>query len=178
MAIGAGAGREGVSALVPRRKIGSGSSARPGPTGSPGWPRMMPSPIGQSARRAASEPTRAAVIMSPMPGYAPPQGDARCRVEATDADHPREACGVLGLLSPGQPAAPLIADGMHALQHRGQEAAGLAVSDEERITVIKDVGLVTDVLDRRTIGGLAGELGIGHTRYSTTGSSTWENAQP
>lgn len=84
----------------------------------------------------------------------------------------------MGVFSPGQLAAPLIADGLHTLQHRGQEAAGLAVSDESRITVIKDVGLVTDVLDRHTIGGLEGELGIGHTRYSTTGRSTWENAQP
>lgn len=95
-----------------------------------------------------------------------------------DADHPREACGVLGVSCPRQPAAPLIADGLHALQHRGQEAAGLAVSDASRITVIKDVGLVTDVLSRQTISGLSGELGIGHTRYSTTGSSTWANAQP
>jgi amidophosphoribosyltransferase len=85
---------------------------------------------------------------------------------------------VLGVSCPGQLAAPLIADGLHALQHRGQEAAGLAVSDGSRITVIKDVGLVTDVLDRNTIGGLGGDLGIGHTRYSTTGSSTWANAQP
>ncbi len=97
---------------------------------------------------------------------------------STDADHPREACGVLGVLIPGGVAAPLIADGLHALQHRGQEAAGLAVSHDSCITVIKDVGLVTDVLDRRRIGGLEGDLGIGHTRYSTTGSSTWENAQP
>jgi amidophosphoribosyltransferase len=93
-------------------------------------------------------------------------------------DQPREACGVFGLISPTQPAAPLIADGLHALQHRGQEAAGLAVREETGITVVKDLGLVTDVLDRRTIRGLVGEVGIGHTRYSTTGSSTWENAQP
>ena len=99
-------------------------------------------------------------------------------IERDDADHPREACGVLGLLAPGQLVAPLIADGLHALQHRGQEAAGLAVNDNSQITVIKDVGLVTDVLNRRRIGGLGGDLGIGHTRYSTTGSSTWENAQP
>jgi amidophosphoribosyltransferase len=112
-----------------------------------------------------------------VPCQAASQDGAR-HLDAVDADHPREACGVLGVLSPGQLAAPLIADGLHALQHRGQEAAGLAVSDESRITVIKDVGLVTDVLDRHTIGGLGGELGIGHTRYSTTGSSTWQNAQP
>ncbi|MDQ5822363.1 MAG: amidophosphoribosyltransferase [Actinomycetota bacterium] len=95
-----------------------------------------------------------------------------------DSGHPKEACGVFGVCSPGQPAAPLIADALHALQHRGQEAAGLAVSEASTITVIKDVGLVTDVLDRQTIAGLRGELGIGHTRYSTTGSSTWANAQP
>ena len=85
---------------------------------------------------------------------------------------------MLAVYSPGGLAAPLIADGLHALQHRGQEAAGLAVSSGSRITVIKDVGLVTDVLSRRVIGGLGGDRGIGHTRYSTTGSSTWENAQP
>ena len=95
-----------------------------------------------------------------------------------DGEHPKEACGVIGVVSAGQPVASLIADGLHALQHRGQEAAGLAVSHDEGITVIKDVGLVTDVLNRRTIGGLEGHLGIGHARYSTTGSSTWENAQP
>jgi amidophosphoribosyltransferase len=93
-------------------------------------------------------------------------------------DKPREACGVLGLVAPSQAAAPLIADGLHALQHRGQEAAGLAVCEETGITVVKDLGLVTDVLNRPTISGLAGDVGIGHCRYSTTGSSTWENAQP
>ncbi|HUY45516.1 MAG TPA: amidophosphoribosyltransferase [Streptosporangiaceae bacterium] len=97
---------------------------------------------------------------------------------AVDPDHPREACGVLAVYCPGGLAAPLIADGLHALQHRGQEAAGLAVSHGSRIVVIKGVGLVTDVLSRRVIGGLKGDRGIGHTRYSTTGSSTWANAQP
>jgi amidophosphoribosyltransferase len=97
---------------------------------------------------------------------------------AEDDDHPKEACGVLAVVSAHERVAPLIADGLHALQHRGQEAAGLAVGDESRITVVKDVGLVTDVLNRRTIGVLDGHIGIGHTRYSTTGSSTWQNAQP
>jgi amidophosphoribosyltransferase len=101
------------------------------------------------------------------------------RIQDRDgADHPREACGVLGVFAAEQAVAPIIADGLHALQHRGQEAAGLAVGEGSRITVIKDVGLVADVLNRRTIGFLHGHIGIGHTRYSTTGSSTWENAQP
>jgi amidophosphoribosyltransferase len=104
----------------------------------------------------------------------PRVGEGTCE----DHDHPREACGVLGIVYPDEPVPALIADGLHALQHRGQEAAGLAVSHESRITVVKNVGLVTDVLNRRTVGGLEGHLGIGHTRYSTTGSSTWENAQP
>src|SRR3712207_1736269 len=95
-----------------------------------------------------------------------------------DGDHPKEACGVLGVHAPGLAVATLIADGLHALQHRGQESAGLAVSHGGTLTVIKDMGLVTDVLSRRTIGSLRGHRGIGHTRYSTTGSSTWENAQP
>jgi amidophosphoribosyltransferase len=97
---------------------------------------------------------------------------------AEDPDHPREACGVLALTSTEAAVAPLIADGLHALQHRGQEAAGLAVGHNSQLTVVKDVGLVTDVLNRQTIGFLEGHVGIGHTRYSTTGSSTWENAQP
>jgi amidophosphoribosyltransferase len=74
--------------------------------------------------------------------------------------------------------AEIISDGLHALQHRGQESAGLAVSHDSTITVVKDMGLVTDVLNRRTVGFLQGDVGIGHTRYSTTGRSTWENSQP
>lgn len=68
--------------------------------------------------------------------------------------------------------------GLYALQHRGQESAGLAVSDGETITVVKDMGLVATVFDDRTLAALEGHLAIGHTRYSTTGSSTWRNAQP
>ncbi|MHB1889402.1 MAG: amidophosphoribosyltransferase [Acidimicrobiales bacterium] len=90
----------------------------------------------------------------------------------------KEACGVFGVHAPGAAVAQLTYDGLYALQHRGQESAGMAVSDGEAITVVKDMGLVTAVFDERTVSCLPGDLAIGHTRYSTTGSSTWRNAQP
>jgi amidophosphoribosyltransferase len=93
-------------------------------------------------------------------------------------DSPKEACGVFGVYAPGQPVAHLAYLGLHALQHRGQESAGMAVSDGETITVVKDMGLVSHAFDDRKLAGLSGHLAIGHTRYSTTGSSTWRNAQP
>src|SRR5690606_29957654 len=95
-----------------------------------------------------------------------------------DADHPEEACGVIAVHAPGQSVAHLTYLGLFALQHRGQEAAGMAVSDGEQLTVVKDQGLVASVFDERTLAGLVGHLAIGHCRYSTTGSSTCRNAQP
>ena len=91
---------------------------------------------------------------------------------------PREACGVFGVYAPGQPVAHLAYLGLYALQHRGQESAGMAVSDGDVITVVKDMGLVSNVFDDRTLSSLDGHLAVGHTRYSTTGSSSWRNAQP
>jgi len=93
-------------------------------------------------------------------------------------DSPKEACGVFGVYAPGQPVAHLTYLGLYALQHRGQESAGMAVSDGEDVTVVKDMGLVSHVFDERVLAPLTGHLAIGHTRYSTTGSSTWRNAQP
>ncbi len=90
----------------------------------------------------------------------------------------KEACGVFGVYAPGRPVAHLTFDGLFALQHRGQEAAGMAVSDGEAITVMKDMGLVTTVFDERKLSGLRGDIAIGHTRYSTAGKSDWMNAQP
>ncbi|HET6812350.1 MAG TPA: amidophosphoribosyltransferase [Acidimicrobiales bacterium] len=90
----------------------------------------------------------------------------------------KEACGVFGVYAPGMPVAFLTYDGLYSLQHRGQESAGMAVSDGAMITVVKDMGLVSNVFDERTLAPLSGHLAIGHTRYSTTGSSTWRNAQP
>ncbi len=93
-------------------------------------------------------------------------------------DSPKEACGVFGVVAPEQPVAHLTYLGLYALQHRGQESAGMAVGDGETITVVRDMGLVSNVFDDRTLAPLTGHLAIGHTRYSTTGSSTWRNAQP
>jgi amidophosphoribosyltransferase len=98
--------------------------------------------------------------------------------DAGGDDHPREACGVFGIYAPGASVAHLTYDGLLNLQHRGQESAGMAVSDGQTITIVKDMGLVTNVFDERTLAPLKGHLAIGHTRYSTTGSSTWRNAQP
>jgi amidophosphoribosyltransferase len=95
-----------------------------------------------------------------------------------DADHPREACGVFGVWAPGEPVANLTFYGLYALQHRGQESAGMAVGDGHGLLVYKEMGLVSQVFDGPTLATLQGHLAIGHTRYSTTGGSRWENAQP
>ena len=95
-----------------------------------------------------------------------------------DDDTPKEACGVFGVYAPSQPVAHLTYLGLYALQHRGQESAGMAVSDGQTITVVKDMGLVSNAFDDRTLAALTGHLAIGHNRYSTTGSSNWRNAQP
>src|ERR671925_260245 len=87
-------------------------------------------------------------------------------------------CGVFGIRAPERDVARVAYFGLFALQHRGQESAGIAVSDAGRLTVLRDMGLVTQVFDEQKLRGLRGELAIGHTRYSTTGSTDWANAQP
>ncbi|HVL54768.1 MAG TPA: amidophosphoribosyltransferase [Vitreimonas sp.] len=90
-------------------------------------------------------------------------------------------CGVFGAVLPpgsGTEAAAVAALGLFALQHRGQESAGLAVSDGEQLMLYKDLGMISSVLDERRIPSLRGDLAIAHCRYSTTGSTVWENAQP
>src|SRR5437763_131170 len=87
-------------------------------------------------------------------------------------------CGLFGIRSPGRDVARITYFGLFALQHRGQESAGIAVSDKGRLTALRDMGLVTQVFDEKKLRGLRGEIAIGHTRYSTTGSSQWWNAQP
>src|SRR5919206_4561892 len=87
-------------------------------------------------------------------------------------------CGVFGVRAPGRDVARLSYFGLYALQHRGQESAGIAVCEEGRLTALRDLGLVPQVFDERSLSGLHGQLAIGHTRYSTTGASAWANAQP
>src|SRR6476620_1935531 len=87
-------------------------------------------------------------------------------------------CGVFGIRSDDRDVARLAYFGLHALQHRGQEAAGIAVSEHGRVTALRDLGLVSQVFNERRLRGLVGDVAIGHTRYSTTGSSHWSNAQP
>ena len=94
------------------------------------------------------------------------------------AESPKEECGLFGVWAPGEDISRLTFFGLFAQQHRGQESAGMAVSDGVNLLVYKELGLVSQVFDEATLGTLQGDLGIGHTRYSTTGSTTWENAQP
>jgi amidophosphoribosyltransferase len=91
---------------------------------------------------------------------------------------PQDACGVFGVWAPGEEVAKLSFYGLYALQHRGTESAGIATSDGERILIFKDMGLVSQVFTEGDLATLKGNLAIGHCRYSTTGSSTWVNAQP
>jgi amidophosphoribosyltransferase len=93
-------------------------------------------------------------------------------------DHPHEECGVFGIFAPGEDVARLAFFGLYALQHRGQESAGIAVSDGTTINTHKDMGLVAQVFDEQALEPLKGHIAIGHTRYSTTGASRIANAQP
>ena len=94
------------------------------------------------------------------------------------AESPKEECGLFGVWAPGDDVARLAYFGLFAQQHRGQESAGIAVSDGTNILVYKDLGLVSQVFNEATLTTLHGDLAVGHTRYSTTGSTTWDNAQP
>jgi amidophosphoribosyltransferase len=105
--------------------------------------------------------------------------DGRLTDDLSPADRPpRDACGVFGVWAPGEEVAKLAYFGLYALQHRGQESAGIAVSDGSRIVVFKDMGLVPQVFDESVLNTLRGHIAVGHCRYSTSGSSVWQNAQP
>jgi amidophosphoribosyltransferase len=107
----------------------------------------------------------------------PPDGGLAEQLVPEDPP-PREACGVFGVWAPGEDVAKLAYYGLYALQHRGQESAGIAVSDGSRIVVHKEMGLVAQVFDEPALTALRGHIAVGHCRYSTTGASVWANAQP
>ena len=108
-----------------------------------------------------------------------PRGDGRLTHDLLPGEKgPQDACGVFGVWAPGEDVAKLAYYGLYALQHRGQESAGIATSDGHRLLVYKDMGLVSQVFDERSLASLKGHITVGHCRYSTTGGSTWENAQP
>ena len=108
-----------------------------------------------------------------------PRGDGQLSHDLLPGEKgPQDACGVFGVWAPGEDVAKLTYYGLYALQHRGQESAGIATSDGSSILVYKDMGLVSQVFDERSLSVLRGHLAVGHCRYSTTGGSTWENAQP
>jgi len=107
------------------------------------------------------------------------RGDGRLSHDLLPGEKgPQDACGVFGVWAPGEEVAKLTYYGLYALQHRGQEAAGIAVSNGRQILVYKDMGLVAQVFDESSLSSLKGGIAVGHCRYSTTGGSTWENAQP
>lgn len=107
------------------------------------------------------------------------RGDGRLTHDLLPGEKgPQDACGVFGVYAPGEEVAKLAYFGLYALQHRGQESAGIAASNGENILVFKDMGLVSQVFDEGALEALRGHLAVGHTRYSTTGASTWANAQP
>ena len=115
----------------------------------------------------------------PYPSSTRKGGDGRLTAALDPQDQgPQDACGVFGVWAPGEEVAKLTYFGLYALQHRGQESAGIAVSNGRQILVYKDMGLVSQVFDESTLESLKGHLAIGHARYSTTGASTWQNAQP
>src|SRR5918999_1737160 len=95
-----------------------------------------------------------------------------------DRDGPRDECGVFGVFAPERDVARLAYFALYALQHRGQESAGIASAQSGQIMTVRDLGLVSQVFDEEKLRALQGEMAIGHVRYSTTGSSAWENAQP
>ena len=93
-------------------------------------------------------------------------------------DHPHDHCGVFGVWAPGEDVSRLTYFSLYALQHRGQQSAGIATSNGKQILVYKDQGLVSQVFSEQSLQGLRGHIALGHVRYATTGADVWRNAQP
>ena len=100
------------------------------------------------------------------------RGDGRLSHDLLPGEKgPQDACGVFGVWAPGEAVAKLTYFGLYALQHRGQESAGIAVSDGNEVVVYKEMGLVSQVFNEAILESLRGYLAVGHCRYSTSGAS-------
>ena len=124
---------------------------------------------GSAGRGHRPEPTPATVTLDPL---------SPMNRDLDDRDGPRDECGVFGVYAPERDVARLAYFALYALQHRGQESAGIAATQSGQIMTVRDLGLVSQVFDEEKLRALQGQMAIGHVRYSTTGSSAWENAQP
>ncbi len=130
-------------------------------------------------RRRDSEPSGSDLVMlKQVSGNTGHQVSGRSDWTDGEPDKLHEACGVFGVYAPGDDIANLCYLGIYALQHRGQESAGICVSDGGQLLLHRDMGLVSQVFSAEALGRLTGQLGLAHTRYSTTGSSELTNAQP
>ena len=114
--------------------------------------------------------------MIPAHHQSPPMQDNK--IEHNYSDKPEESCGVFGIYAPEEDVASLTYFGLYALQHRGQESAGIATFDGNQVHCHKDMGLVSQIFNKNILQNLTGQIAVGHTRYSTTGSSRVVNAQP
>ena len=153
--------------------------ARPTPRADSSEPlgrTSRPSPLDPAAPEApgASAAPAAPEVPAGVPGLTALPDDHSDELEPS----PREECGVFGVWAPGEEVSRLTYFGLYALQHRGQESAGIATSNGSQILVYKDLGLVSQVFDDQALSNLAGHIAVGHVRYATQGATTWENAQP
>src|SRR4051794_14503514 len=131
------------------------------------------------ARKGPTPLLRCALPPVPPPALRPPGSLTPSHPDPTDfRDGPRDECGVFGIQAPGADVARLTYFALYALQHRGQESAGIAASQRGHIMAMRDKGLVSQVFDEQKLRALQGDMAVGHVRYSTTGANSWENTQP
>src|SRR4051812_40452048 len=128
----------------------------------------------RTARPLASLTPRRAYTTAARPGLV----SSMSARHFDDRDGPRDECGVFGIVAPGREVARLTYFPLYALQHRGQESAGIATEQGGHIMAMRDQGLVNQVFDEQKLRALQGDMAVGHVRYSTTGANSWENSQP
>ena len=133
-------------------------------------------PFSQSADNSSADSPK--TLTSRVPDSAKPEGSEPLDCSDPRPDRPEEACGVFGVYAPAADVATLTYFGLYALQHRGQESAGIAAFNQGEVHTHKGMGLVSQVFTDDLLKELPGQLAVGHTRYSTTGSSHAANAQP